>query len=583
MTGVSTSPEHDGEEWLSAVPAIAHHPAPGGPPHGTLLEALEAAAVARAPLLTLHVGRDPVHVDAPALLEGAFAFGRTLLGAGVRRGDRVPILLPTSAEFVHALVGSMLVGAIPAPLAAPMTFGGVGRYLSNLGAVVEDAGARALVTTARLRDAAAEDPVLSAHLETVIVPGEAPPALHRAPGAVVHAAAPEDTALLQYTSGTTGRPKGVVISHRALVANANAIAQGLAIDPSRDVGVSWLPLFHDMGLIGVLLTSICHPYPVHLLRPESFIMQPRRWLELVSQAGGTISAAPNFAYDLCASRAGNLPEEVRLGSWRVALNGAEPVQVATIDRFAGTFAGLGFARDAIMPVYGLAESTLAVTFPPLGQRLQVLHLARDRIVRGHAVVPSTSDDAIQVPSVGVPVAGASVRIVHDDRLVAEGVVGEVQVSGPSVMDGYFRNEVASAEVLNDGWLCTGDLGFLHGGHLHIVGRAKEVIIKGGRNYYPHDVERVALGAVPAAMGAAAFAEPNPATGTEDLVVVVETRGRDPEERERIVKDVRGELLAVLGVKVDRVHVCPVGAIPRTTSGKIRRDACRRLVREGSIA
>lgn len=544
------------------------------PPHDTVVAALEAAADTREPLLTLHGGRRPEAHDPRALLQGAFCVGGWLQAMGVRPGDRVPILLPTSADFVHALLGTMLVGAVPVPLATPMTFGGVGRYLQNLAAVVEDADARCLVTSARLRDAAAEEPRLAARLRNVLVPQErgapGPPRCRPAP------LDPSDAALLQYTSGTTGRPKGVVISHRALVSNAFAIAHGLSLGPE-DVGVSWLPMFHDMGLIGVLVTALCHPYPVHLIRPESFVMQPRRWLTLLSQVGGTVSAAPNFAYDLCATRVDAPALEADLARWRVALNGSEPVHPETVRRFGARFADHRFPSDAVMPVYGLAESTLAVTFPCLDRKLESLRLDRGTLAAGRTVRTVEGAGGLEVVSAGRPVAGASVRIVHAGAVTAERVVGEVQTTGPSLMDGYFRNGPASADAVQDGWLRTGDLGFLDGGRLFLVGRAKEVIIKGGRNYYPHDVERIASGVSGAEGAAAAFARPNPDAGTEDLIVVVEARDRSPEGRERIAREARGELLAVLGVKADQVHVCPFGAIPRTTSGKVRRAACEALL------
>jgi fatty-acyl-CoA synthase len=571
-----------GSEPSSDPPCIAHHPPASEPPHRTLVGALEAAAVERDPLLTMHLGRQSTALDGRALLEGAWRFGRVLRWAGVRPGDPVPILLPTSTDFVHALLGTMMVGAIPAPLAHPMTFGGVERYVRNLAGVVEDAGARCLVTTARLREAAAVDPVLSKRITAVIVPEEGL-AQAGSVGSVTHAVSPEDAALLQYTSGTTDRPKGVVISHRALTANANAIARGLRLDPAGDVGVSWLPLFHDMGLIGVLLTALCHPYPVHLLRPESFVMQPRRWLELICEVGGTVSAAPNFAYDLCTSRVKEPLGDVNLRSWRAALNGAEPVQLATLERFGARFSESSFDASAFLPVYGLAESTLAVAFPQVGDALQVCHLDRASIEPGGHVRMCSGAEALAVPSVGPPVEGTSVRIVHEGGGVPEAVLGEVQVAGPSLMDGYFHNEAASAEALQGGWLRTGDLGFLHQGKLYLVGRAKEVIIKGGRNYYPHDVERIAVAVTGGAGAAAAFAEQNATTGTEDLVVVVESRERDPDARARIANEVRGELLAVLGVKADQVLVCGFGGLPRTTSGKVRRVECRRLARAGELS
>jgi acyl-CoA synthetase (AMP-forming)/AMP-acid ligase II len=482
--------------------------------------------------------------------------------------------MPTGHAFIEAMLGAMLTGATPVPLATPMTFGAVDRYIGNLSAVVTDCGARILVTYRRIAEAVAAEPSLASSLRDVLTEeglDGAAPVSGRVPSIGAR-----DTAFIQYTSGTTGRPKGAVISHGALVSNAFAIARGLGIGP-RDVGASWLPLFHDMGLVGVLLTSICHPYPVHVMSPESFVMNPRRWLELIARVGATLSPAPNFAYDLCVSRGGDV-SGLRLDSWRVALNGAEPVHARTVSRFADRFAPLGFRSEAVLPVYGMAEATLAVTFPELDEGFTTLAVDRDDLERSGHASPSGLAGAHHAVSVGRPVAGTAVEIVDDSGgLVPEGTVGHILVSGRSLMDGYFRNDDATASAIVDGRLRSGDLGFIHSGRLFVTGRAKDLIIKAGRNLHPADIERVASEVDGLRSGCvAAFGRPNPRTGTDDLVVVAETSHGDATRRDRIASDIRGELLAVLGVKADEIRVCAVGSVPRTTSGKIRRGECARL-------
>lgn len=547
------------------------------PPHDSLVAALEAAARDDAPFVTLHTGARAESLGARAALEGARRYAVTLRRRGVGRGDRVALLLPTSLAFVEALLGTMLAGGVPVPLASPLTFGGVERYLRNLVSVVRDAGAAHLVTYPRIRDALANDDALRALVKDVLTADEVEA------GTALEAPLPSvsssDTAFLQYTSGTTGQPKGVVVSHRAAVANAFAIAHGLGIGPT-DVGVSWLPMFHDMGLIGALLTALCRPYPLHVMPPERFVVKPAGWLRLLASVGGTLSPAPNFAYDLCTARASGL-EDVRLDRWRVALNGSEPVQAPTLARFADKFAPNGFRAEAMTPVYGMAEATLAVTFSRAGEGPSILPADRLALERDGRAVRSHAPDARAAISVGEPVAGTSIAITDDaGRELDEGVVGEVRVAGASLMDGYFRNEAASAAALVDGWLRTGDLGFVAGGRLYIVGRAKDLVIKAGRNLAPHDVERI-VGELPGVRlgGVAAFGRTNETSGTDDLVVVAETSEAGEAERDAIVRAIRGEVLAALGVGVDEVRLWPPGAVPRTTSGKIRRRECARLAAE----
>lgn len=543
-------------------------------PHDTLVAAFEHAAREDAPFVTFHGAKGAVARPIRDALESARRWGAMLQSRGIERGDRVPILMPTGHAFVEAMLGTMLAGAVPVPLAGPMTFGSVDRYLLNLAAIIADSGASLLVSYPRIVDAIASDATLRGAIRDVVT--EADLAGLAASPLRAPSLGARDPAFIQYTSGTTGRPKGAVISHGALVSNAFAIARGLGIGPDA-VGASWLPMFHDMGLVGVLLTSICHPYPVHVMSPESFVMRPARWLDLISRVGATLSPAPNFAFEMCIARAPDADlQGVRLDSWRVALNGAEPVHASTAERFAGRFSSRGLRPDVLMPVYGMAEATLAVTFPRLDAKLETLAIDRDALEQDRRA--RREEGGYPAVSVGGPVAGMSLRVADErGREVGEGHVGEILVQGPSLMDGYFRNEEASASALVDGWLRTGDLGFVHASRLFVTGRAKELIIKAGRNLHPYDIERVAAEVEGVRHGSvAAFGRPNEHTGTDDIVVVIEASQTDADRRARIMTDVRGELLTVLGVKPDEMRVCAVGVIPRTTSGKIRRGECARI-------
>lgn len=565
------------EAQRSAPEARLRSDLPSLPPHESLVAALEAAAKTEIPFLTLHVGRQQHALSYKHALEGAWRVSAALRKRGVKKGDRVALLLPTSLLFVESLLGSMLAGAVPVPLASPMTFGGVERYLKNLTVILKDAGAQWMITYPRIQEAAAADDELKAILRHVLTEADFDGSAPVDPRSASISGA--DLAFLQYTSGTTGRPKGVMVSHRAAVSNTYSISCGLEQRPG-DVGVSWLPLFHDMGLIGALLLSICHPFPLHVMPPERFIVRPGGWLKLMGEVGATLSPAPNFAYDLCTSRGGDI-EGVDLSKWRVALNGSEPVHLPTIERFTSHFASNGFKPESLMPVYGMAEATLAVTFSAAHQRATSLAVERKTLEIEGRVVRSELPGARMAVSVGRPLAGMSVSITSDSgRVLEDGEVGEIRVAGPSLMDGYFQNEVASAAALCDGWLRTGDLGFVWGGQLYITGRAKEMVIKSGRNLYPYDIERI-VGELPGVRlgGVAAFGRTNETTGTDDLIVVAETSQKESSEHEALTKAIRGEVLAVLGVGIDVVRLWPVGSVPRTSSGKIRRKECARLLEE----
>ncbi len=543
------------------------------------MEALEAGAAAGAPFVTFHGLRaEPIPMDFRATLDGAARWAHVFAKNGVGKGDRVLLLLHTGEPFVTALLGSMLAGAAPVPLAQGMTFGSMAPFMKNLAAIMANADPKVIVTHERAVEALTTAGMNRPGL-TVLTEKDRPAALD--PGATRWPSiGASDTALIQYTSGTTGRPKGVVISHRALIANTSAIAAGLEVRPG-DVGASWLPMFHDMGLVGVLLTAVRHPYPMNIMSPERFAMGPQRWIHMLSETGATITAAPNFAYEMAVNRVAKVDAAASLATMRIALSGAEPVQMPTVRRFEEAYAKFGLGPKAMMPVYGMAECTLAVTFSNAGAGASHVGVDQGAFERHEVVLPAPGAAGQDIASVGTPIQGTHVDVVSDDgQRLSSDKVGRIRVKSESLMDGYFRNDAATAAVLKDGWLDTGDLGFVHDGSLFVAGRADDVIIQGGRNVHPADVERVAIevdGLRPG--GVVAFGALSESKGTQDIVVVAETAVRDAASHERMAREIRGEVLAALGVRVDAVHLWPVGAVPRTTSGKARRKDCARRVAE----
>jgi fatty-acyl-CoA synthase len=397
---------------------------------------------------------------------------------------------------------------------------------------------------------------------------------------------PDDPAFFQYTSGTTNLPKGVVLTHRALLSNAHGIGRGLDLGPT-DMGVSWLPLFHDMGLIGGMISAIYNRACLVSMMPEAFVMNPASWLKNVTRYRGTVVVAPNFAYHLCANRIGEEDlAELDLSTLKVALNGAEPIDLKTMEIFERKFAPAGLGDNVNFPVYGMAENCLAATFPRLGRRFEVEPIDRARLeTEGRAVDADAQDPfPFQAVSVGAPLAGQEIVIAGRNGSPArEREVGEILIKSPSLMRGYYHNPEETAKVIKDGWLHTGDLGFVCKQRLFITGRAKEMIIKRGRNYYPYDIERAASEVKGVRKGClAAFAIPNRETGTEDLVLVCETRETEEQRKQQIEKAVASEVLGAVGAKPDQVLLVPPRSIPKTSSGKLQRLLCRQRYMEGTL-
>ncbi|WP_149823093.1 fatty acyl-AMP ligase [Streptomyces tailanensis] len=502
---------------------------------------------------------------------------RRWAGLGVRPGDRVVLAATDIREFALTLLSAMRAGVVPAPAFPPLAFGKGSEQVRALARICRAAGAEVCLvgdhSVAALQDAGLSCRVGTFQELAAAVPGPPPPA----PG-------PDDPALLQFTSGSTADPKGVLVTQRALAAHTRALATALEIDCERDRGVSWLPLYHDMGLIGKLLVAVVTQTSTWYMSPLHFLRDPVGFLRLLSEVRGTISYAPNFAYGLLTRRVRDgVPGDLDLSAWRIAGCGAEPVRAQTLRRFAEVFEPAGFRAEALFPCYGLAEATLAVCAATPGKGMTTLTVDADRLA-GQAVAqptPPGTARTLELVSNGRPLPGTSVDVVDvEGRRVPEGMVGEIVVSGRHLASGYHEDPELTARTWRDGRLHTGDTGFLHDGELYVTGRIQDLIIVNGRNHQPHDIERVAEqvdGVRPGNVIALAVDQ-----GDSSAVrIVLEPRSfpAAPDLPRRVTLAVqRG-----LGVPVADVIVIPKGALPKTSSGKPRRRHTAHLLESGELA
>jgi 1-acyl-sn-glycerol-3-phosphate acyltransferase len=525
---------------------------------------------------------------------------------GVPRGGRVAMMLPTSRAFFVSYAGILLAGAIPVPIYPPFRADRIEEYAARQSAILNNAEVCLLLTfrraeaVAKLLKPGVRSLIEVADAEKLIEAAEKapPPSPGVAPAHVTGSRARKssDLALLQYTSGSTGDPKGVMLTHANLLANIRAVGEAVELGPE-DLGVSWLPLYHDMGLIGAWLTLLHYGIPLVVMSPLAFLTRPERWLQAFHKHRGTISAAPNFAYELCVRKiADKNIQGVDLSSWRAALNGAEPVNPDTLERFAERFATYGFRREAQLPVYGLAEATLAVTVPPLNRGPLIDRVERETFTAQGRAVPAASNDAsaIAFVSSGKAVPGHEVRIVDaNGHEVPDRTEGFLWFRGPSATTGYYRNSKATEALLPLGpataegeyaWANSGDRAYRADGEIFVTGRVKDIIIKGGRNLYPHEVEELAARAEGIRKGCiVAFGVTDESSGTEKLVVVAETRERDFAKRAALAASVTEFVSQGLGLPPDRVELIPPGSIPKTSSGKLRREETKQLYIAGTLS
>ncbi|HET9402819.1 MAG TPA: AMP-binding protein, partial [Candidatus Acidoferrales bacterium] len=513
----------------------------------------------------------------------------------VAPGDTVCLMLPTCREFFYCFAGILLAGAVPVPIYPPVRADRIEEYAEKQIAILNNARARLMITFDRAERVAR---LLAPRVQTlrgVVNANELVAAKPKllAPGAMPagQAARSEtDLALLQYTSGSTGDPKGVMLTHANLLANIRAIGDAAGITQD-DVCTSWLPLYHDMGLIGAWMVPLYFGLPLAVVSPMDFLSRPERWLKMIHRHRGTLAAAPNFAYELCARK---IPEvelnALDLTYWRAALNGAETVLPETLERFADRFARCGFRREALLPVYGLAECALALTVPVQGRPARIDAIERDALSAEGRAVPVASEncDVSRFVSVGAPLTGYEIKIAdaqgHD---AGERREGTLWFRGPSATQGYFNNTSATAALFLDAppadggapWVNSGDRAYWADGEIFITGRAKDIIIKAGRNLYPHEIETLAARVPEIRRGCViAFAACDAKTGTEKLVIVAEVREpallRDPERKSEVCAAIGAEVFGGISVPPDAVELLPPGSLPKTSSGKLRRAETR---------
>ena len=518
------------------------------------------------------------------LWDSAAAIAGTLQHAGLEPGEAVALMLPTGREYFFTFYAVLLAGAVPVPIYPPVRRTQLEDHLRRQSTILSNCRAAMLVTVADAKPVAR---LLTSQVDSLRHVFSVDELTEKDWPCDIATRRGSDTGFLQYTSGSTGDPKGVVLSHANLLANIRGDGGAMRAS-SADVFVSWLPLYHDMGLIGAWLGSLYHAPKLVIMSPLTFLSRPERWLWAVHRYGGTLSAAPNFAFDLCVRRVEDKAiEGLDLSSWRVVANGAEAISPATMTAFSAHFSDYGFDPNAMMPVYGLAECSVGLTFPPPGRGPRIDVIDRDVLARDQAARPLEADDTatpIDIVGCGMPLPQHEIRVVDDsDRELPERSQGRLQFRGPSATSGYFRNPEKTAALIRNGWHETGDLAYIAGGELFITGRSKDLIIRAGRNIYPSELEHV-IGELDGIRNGcvAVFGSHDPVSGTERLVVIAETRRQQEAQREALRAAI-GELAVdiVAGPPDDTVLVTP-NTVLKTSSGKIRRSATRDLYESGRL-
>jgi len=577
-----------------ATPAAAPHAAIELP-HGAVIPVPDSATTL-VEVLEWHAARSPgrTHVllygeDEQAeaisyadLLLAARHVASGLVARGLQPQQAVALMLPTGRDYLACFFGALLAGGIPVPIYPPARLAQIEDHLKRHARILDNAQAVFMVTVPQAKGVAA---LLSARvpsLAEIVTPEE----IDAEPAPLLHRARPDDIAFLQYTSGSTGDPKGVVLTHANLLANLRAMGPAFKVT-SEDVFVSWLPLYHDMGLIGAWFGSLYFAMPLVLMSPLAFLARPARWLQAISRHRGTLTAAPNFAYELCAKKLDDADlAGVDLRSLRLALNGAEPVSPATLEAFIQRCVPHGLQPEAITPVYGLAECSVGLAFPPLGRGPRIDAIDREALVREARAVPvdESGPDVMRVPACGRALPGHEIRVVDaSDNELPDRQVGRLQFRGPSATRGYYRNPEATARLFRDGWLDSGDYAYLVEGEVYLTGRVKDLIIRGGRNLYPYEMEE-AVGAIPGIRKGcvAVFASADPANATERLVVMAETRERDEAVREALRQKINEAAVDAIGMPADEIVLVPPHGVLKTSSGKIRRAASREAFERGEV-
>ncbi|HEY2337023.1 MAG TPA: AMP-binding protein [Burkholderiales bacterium] len=554
----------------------------------TLTEALEYHVEKQPDRLTvfLYEEKKETPITYQALYDGSLAYAARLAEEGLQPGQMVAIMLPTSKEYLFSFYGTLLAGGVPVPLYPPARLTTIEDHMTRHVGILKSAGATIMITVAEAKPLAYLLRAQVESLRSVLTPSDfesnSNSSFSPVKGRGGH------IGFLQYTSGSTGNPKGVVLTHENLLANVQAMGKAVNAGPA-DVFVSWLPLYHDMGLIGGCFATMFLGFPVVLMSPLAFLSRPSSWLRAIHRHRGTISGGPNFSYELCIRRTEEKEMEgIDLSSWRFAFNGAEPVSPETMTAFGDRFSRHGFPQTAMNPCYGLAECSVGLAFTPMGEPWRVDTLDRDTFsASGEAVDAAPGDPSpLRVVGCGHPIAAHDVRVVDGAGLeLPDRYEGALQFRGPSATTGYYHNpEATKALFAGGGWLNSGDRAYLADGMLYITGREKDIIIRGGRNISPYELEE-AVGDLPGIRRGcvAVFGSMDRASGTERVVVLAETREQDPALHQELKKKISALAVSLIAGPADDIVLAPPATVPKTSSGKIRRVAAREYYERGPRA
>src|SRR5271166_2419892 len=529
----------------------------------------------RTHLVVTEAGDPDLRLSYRVLAEQSRAVARGLRQRGVEPGDRVAIMLPTSPEFFFAFFGVLYAGAVPTPIYPPARPSQLAEHLTRQAGILRNAGSSLLIAAPEASGVATLLRLQVGSLRGMATVDE----LAAGSGAFATPHRPQDIALVQYTSGSTGDPKGVVLTHVNILANIRAVGEAMQAGPS-DVFVSWLPLYHDMGLIGAWLGSLYFAAPLVVMSPVTFLVRPEQWLWAIHHHRATLSAAPNFAFELCLRKIDDVAiAGIDLGSLRMVANGSEAVSADTVRRFTARFARYGFRPDAMAPVYGLAESAVGLAFPPLGREPVIDRVRRAALAEHGRAEPASTDDAdaVEFVACGRPLRGHDIRIIGPTGELGDRQEGPLQFRGPSATSGYFADPEKTAELFDGDWLNSGDLAYVAAGDVFITGRSKDIIIRAGQHIYPEEVER-SVGEVSGIRKGcvAVFGVHDARAGTERLVVAAETRETDAARLDMLRAEAAEAASRLLDSPPEELLLLPPRSIPKTSSGKLRRAAARAL-------
>jgi 1-acyl-sn-glycerol-3-phosphate acyltransferase len=549
----------------------------------TLTEALEYHVERQPDRLTVHLYEEgqETPITYRQLYDGALGYAARLSQAGLQPGQMVAIMLPTCKEYLFSFYGVLLAGGVPVPLYPPARLTTIEDHMTRHVGILKSAGATIMIT---IPEAKALAYLLRAQVESlrsVLMPADLEGS---GAGFAPVRGKSGDIGFLQYTSGSTGSPKGVVLSHANLLVNVQAMGKAVSAGPD-DVFVSWLPLYHDMGLIGGCFATMFLGFPVVLMSPLAFLSRPGSWMRAIHRHRGTLSGGPNFCYELCLRRIPDAEMEgIDLSSWRFAFNGAEPVSPETLVAFADKFAKYKFRKNSFSPCYGLAECTVGVAFTTPGEPWRLDVLDREIFTKtGEAVLAKPDDPSpLKVVGCGRVVEGHDLRVVDAAGLeLPDGQEGLLQFRGPSATSGYYRSPEATRKLFDGEWLNTGDRAYLKEGMVYLTGREKDIIIRGGRNISPYELEQAVGDLAGVRRGCVAvFGSRDAATGTERMVVLAEMRNADASRHADLKRMINELAVSLTGAPADDIVLAPPATVPKTSSGKIRRVAAREFYERG---